>query len=162
MVAISLQEFLLTGVLGPVHLGMTREQVRHALGEPDALGGTSRKYRTPTIWKYGTIELLYHPGNPHLQTIYMDGFEVPNGGSRMQLDSWVIRGGLSVEEVEAALAAAAIDYTRRPWRTTSEGILLVTLAGVEMGFLLEEEAYSPSPGLFFILKSMRVPNQVAQ
>lgn len=42
-----------------INLGMTREQVKALLGEPDAYGGTSRKYKTPSIYKYGIYELTF-------------------------------------------------------------------------------------------------------
>ncbi|WP_166831787.1 hypothetical protein [Thalassoroseus pseudoceratinae] len=40
---------------------MTRDQVIEALGEPDAMGNTSRKYKTPSIFKYGDTELWFEP-----------------------------------------------------------------------------------------------------
>jgi hypothetical protein len=39
-------------------LEATRDELRRLLGEPDDVGGTSRKHPTPVIWKYGDIE--YH------------------------------------------------------------------------------------------------------
>ena len=46
-------------ILRKIHIGMTREEVVAALGKPDDTGGTSRKYRTPSIYKYGDIELFF-------------------------------------------------------------------------------------------------------
>lgn len=46
-----------------IRVGMTREEVVAALGPPDDTGGTSRKYRTPAIYKYGDIELHFEPWN---------------------------------------------------------------------------------------------------
>jgi hypothetical protein len=40
---------------------MTRDEVVKALGPPDDLGVTSRKYRTPSISRYGAIELHFEP-----------------------------------------------------------------------------------------------------
>lgn len=40
---------------------MTREEVVAVLGSPDALGGTSRKYRTASIYRYGRIEVHFEP-----------------------------------------------------------------------------------------------------
>ncbi len=48
-------------ILGKVRIGMSREEVIAILGEPDDMGGTSRKYRTPCIFKYGEIELFFDP-----------------------------------------------------------------------------------------------------
>jgi hypothetical protein len=41
-----------------IPLEITREQLVELLGPPDATGGTSRKYPTPSIYKYGVME--YH------------------------------------------------------------------------------------------------------
>ena len=44
---------------------------------PDAVGGTSRKYRTPAIWKYGDLEFHFGPKNTDvLNLIYS---ETPDG-----------------------------------------------------------------------------------
>jgi len=48
-------------LLQAVKLGMTREEVVTAVGEPDAKGCTSRKYRTPARYVYGDIELHFEP-----------------------------------------------------------------------------------------------------
>ena len=57
----------------------TRDELRRHLGEPDAVGGTSRKQRVPLVWKYREIEFHFGPdgrvwliytedqdGNPHV------------------------------------------------------------------------------------------------
>jgi len=48
-------------ILRKVRKGMSREDVKEALGEPEAEGGTSRKYKTPSIYKYGNIQLFFEP-----------------------------------------------------------------------------------------------------
>jgi len=50
-------------ILTKISLGMLRDQVVAAIGEPDAMGGASRKYRTPSIYRYGDIELWFGPRN---------------------------------------------------------------------------------------------------
>jgi hypothetical protein len=40
-------------------VGLNRNQVREVLGGPDAVGGTSRRYRVPRVWKYGSVELYF-------------------------------------------------------------------------------------------------------
>jgi hypothetical protein len=50
-------------VLAKIRVGMSREEVVAALGQPDDVGGTSRKYKTPSIYKYGEIELFFEPWN---------------------------------------------------------------------------------------------------
>ncbi len=48
-------------IVAMVSLGMTREQVIETLGEPNATGNTSRKFKTPSVFKYGDIELWFEP-----------------------------------------------------------------------------------------------------
>ena len=48
-------------VVERIRIGMTREEVVERLGPPDDVGITSRKYRTPAIYKYGEIELHFEP-----------------------------------------------------------------------------------------------------
>lgn len=42
-----------------LRVGMSREEVVALLGVPDQEGGTSRKYRTPSIFKYGNVEFHF-------------------------------------------------------------------------------------------------------
>lgn len=44
-----------------LRVGMTRREVIDLLGLPEDLGGTSRKYRSPSILKYGQVELHFEP-----------------------------------------------------------------------------------------------------
>jgi hypothetical protein len=49
------------GVVEKVRVGMSRQEVLALLGPPDDVGGTSRKYREPSILKYGRVELHFEP-----------------------------------------------------------------------------------------------------
>jgi len=62
---VSLNTLLRTGRLGELRRGMTQEEVRAMLGEPDAVGGGSRKYPYPSIFLYGTVELNFDLRRPH-------------------------------------------------------------------------------------------------
>jgi hypothetical protein len=48
-------------ILKKIHKGMSREEVIKTLGQPDQQGCTSRKYKTPSIYKYGNLELWFEP-----------------------------------------------------------------------------------------------------
>ena len=48
-------------LVSQVCIGMTRDEVVAALGPPDDMGATSRKYRTPSIYRYGRIEVCFEP-----------------------------------------------------------------------------------------------------
>jgi hypothetical protein len=72
--------FRRTGDICPLRLGMSRDELKAVLGQPDDVGGTSRRWRTPAIYKYsdvefhfglgpeGTLDLIYRErdGIPHL------------------------------------------------------------------------------------------------
>jgi hypothetical protein len=53
---VSFDEFLRTGQIGPLAVGMTRDAVRDLVGDPD---DTSIS-KSPEIWKYGPIEVSYY------------------------------------------------------------------------------------------------------
>lgn len=65
----SIDEFLKTGRLGPLDLGITKEAVRRILGEPDDVSVK----KNPEIWKYGALQLVFyqspHADEPGLSTI---------------------------------------------------------------------------------------------
>lgn len=42
-----------------IKLGMTRKEIVGVLGEPDDVGGVTRKYKTPSIYKYGIYEFTF-------------------------------------------------------------------------------------------------------
>jgi hypothetical protein len=64
---------------GRLHPGMTKAEVRELLGPPEAWGCTSRRYREPSIWKYGDVEFWFEqrrgrtawPG-PKLPGVYVE------------------------------------------------------------------------------------------
>ena len=41
--------------------GSTREELVRFLGQPDDVGGTSRKYKTPSVYKYDDLEFFFEP-----------------------------------------------------------------------------------------------------
>jgi hypothetical protein len=60
-------------LLSRIRIGMTRDGVVAALGLPDRFGGASRKYRTPSIYRYGRIEIHFEPRKAGtLRMVYME------------------------------------------------------------------------------------------
>lgn len=53
-------------------IGLSRDEVVAILGNPDVTGGTSRKYKTPSIFKYGNIELHFQPWKDGLLCMIWD------------------------------------------------------------------------------------------
>ncbi len=65
-----------------INLGMTREEVVAVLGEPDDKGGTSRKYKTPRIYRYGGMEFWFEPWKSGglCQVCKLEGFKIMETG----------------------------------------------------------------------------------
>src|SRR4051812_10797260 len=105
MVRVDLQTFLTSGELGPVVLGMSRAALRAALGPPGDDGGTSRRQRNPTIWRYGDLE--FHFAGDTLALVFLERFSgpgaVPTGGNSVDLDPWFIRLDTPFQTVADAL-----------------------------------------------------------
>ena len=73
-------------LLARVRIGMTREEVLAALGPPDDTGGTSRKYRSPCIYRFGRIELHFEPRKAgKLDMVYT---EDDDGHGHVLLKGW--------------------------------------------------------------------------
>ncbi len=67
------ERFASTGDICPIRLGMSREHVRTAFGEPDDVGGTSSKRRDAAIWIYGGLEFHFdHTAGDELFLIYRE------------------------------------------------------------------------------------------
>lgn len=60
--------------LSRLRVGMSRAEVRAAVGEPERTGGTSNRQRVPLIWKYGDVELHFNPSGELFQ-IYREEAE---------------------------------------------------------------------------------------
>jgi hypothetical protein len=109
---VSLKEFLRTGQLGRVCLGMHENEVLSILGKADAFGGSTRKYRKPSLFVYGDVELIYQYNTRLLTTIVINLWEprLPSGVGRIELDAWIIKGGLQAEALIVLLDEEGI-----PW-----------------------------------------------
>lgn len=109
-VAILLLDWLRTGLFGPLRFGQTRAETALLLGPPDDVGGISRKYPRPTIWKYGDFELYFWLGDDGLSAVLTDTFTIPHGGPRIQIAPWHLRNGIAQRASEEALTSADIAY----------------------------------------------------
>jgi hypothetical protein len=109
---INLKDFLRTIKLGSIHLGQHENNLAAILCKPDYMGGTSRKYRQPSLWKYGDIELFFDYKTRKISSIVINFWkpEYPSGGGAIQLDPWVIRGGLQPEALQLQLDKEGIVY----------------------------------------------------
>ncbi len=134
MLHVSMEDFLRTGELGPIHLGLTHGQVHGLLGDPDDVGGASRRQRTPTIWKYGDIELYFADSTDRLTLIHADDFDVLSGGRAMEVAAWIIRRGIALSEVTDRLDEAHIPYQQKHWPYADNTIRLAVGTNVTLVF----------------------------
>jgi hypothetical protein len=147
MKTVSLEALFQTESLGPILLGMSRAQVQEALGPSDEVGCTSRKYRRPSCWFYGDIELHFVRGGDELWLIHLEHFRIPQGGKNLHLDPWIIRGEMTRSEVEHHLAACSLPFQQIPSAADNATTLRVG-AGITLLFLNELRPHDPPPGLF--------------
>jgi hypothetical protein len=147
MKAVSLEAFFQTGSLGPIRLGMSRAQIQEAVGPPDYVGCTTRKYRQPSLWGYGNMELHFVRGGDELWLIHLENFQVPEAGGNLRLDPWIIRGGMGRSEVEYHLAACQLPFQQI--QSPEENCTWLRVgAGIMFIFINERRPYDPPPGLF--------------
>jgi hypothetical protein len=149
-ILVSMREFLRTGEFGPVKLGDSVESIRSAFGEPQVVGGTSRRRRTPGIWKYGDIEFHLSDDRRYVWLIFCDAFDRLHLGSAAILDYWFFEGHASREAVERELLAARISFRRQDMPHEPTGYLLCLDSGVELLFSSgSDPMIAPGiPGLF--------------
>ena len=146
--SISLKSFLRTGAFGSIKFGLERNEVAEILGEPDAVGGALRKYRESGVWKYGDVELFFDLQTGRLCLIVMNFWEpnVPRGGLAINLDPWIIIGGLQLSNLVTALDAEGIPYEEVP--PINFGTRQVTVnSSITLIFNEHEEEFFPLTGL---------------
>jgi hypothetical protein len=123
---VRLADFLATGRLGPVHCGLSRNQVAMMLGPPDGwIGapidegvlreGAERPARIepefPAYWFYGKLELGFDPERPHA----MHFFQIESAGG-LSGDCEVIAGGKIVLELEGLSGRSRpAEFLRMMW-----------------------------------------------
>ena len=138
MVHVSLREFLVTGRFGPIELGTHEDQVASLFGEPDLKGGTSRKHRRPSIWKYGSFEFHFDLKLRLVTLIHADHFETLVGGGELAIDPWVLSGQLQRRAAEQSLDEAQISYQLRAYPHDEECDEIRTGGEVRLLFCGEE------------------------
>ena len=134
LISASMQEFLGTGHFGTLRVGDSIDSLKHALGEPQLTGGTSRRYRSPRIWKYGDIEFHLTPDGKHIRLIFCDSYETLTLGPRASLDRWFFDGHPSAETVGHELAVAGLSFQNATAPHEPTMFLLHLQSGVELIF----------------------------
>jgi hypothetical protein len=145
----SLERFLRTGQLGDLTPGISREQIHALLGEPNDVGGTSRKYCRPSIWLFGSIELCFHQPDPQdFYGVYWDAVE--KGTVRLPahcaVEDWELSPGMARPEVESWLRSKKIEIAEVRTLPKSPTTVLLLSSGVQITFDEQEQLYAISAG----------------
>ena len=142
MLQISLLEFAKSGMFGPIEVGMLRNEVELALGNPTHISPPSNNTSTADIWKYGDFE--FHFFDDAVLTIFTDWFEVPQGGPELQIDPWILRARLARSDFEQALNQSNISFKKRPSRHNEDETEIITKGRVCFAFRDRENDWGPS------------------
>jgi len=122
MITVSLKDFILTGKFGPVHTGMTMDEVIDILGIP----GSVNHFQVSTGINYAWYEFFFDPEqdnrltaiqNDHLMHTdeYAQGLAFAN--SRFSIDTWLLETGrnISRNEIMTVLEAENIPWENVPF-----------------------------------------------
>ncbi len=155
VVFIKLEDFLRTGVFGPIQFGMTREALIQILGEPDCIS-QRRKDKHPTRLEYGDFEFYFVSSQDNrLCAIYLDNFDDIKGNERLKVDTWFLKGQLSLAATEEQFRRADLRFRQAPHYDPTVDCLK-TDSGVELGFCKAPSPWSEPPGgLYYISYDLR-------
>lgn len=125
----SIHDFLRSGILGPLRLGVTLKEVNRELGKP-SLESISRD---PLIWRYDGLELAFFnfkviAMSLHFSTEYLD-LHVP-----VTLEGWLPCRQTTIGEFETEMAAAGIVIKPNPLLNYPDRLSFVSEAGVSIYF----------------------------
>ena len=155
---VSLREFAVSGVFGPVVPGCTSPELEAVLGPPEATGGQSRRYRRPSIWKYGDAQFFFDWPRG-LYMVHLDTFSVPGGTpggwGGLVLDPWCVREGLPLGEFRAAAQAAGCDWQLRHEPQFGRDVAKLR-SGIHVAFATGADEWSSPPGLYGLWRGWAV------
>jgi hypothetical protein len=149
---VSLKRLLAIGEFGELHAGMTIEEVRRLLGEPDAWGGTSRKYRHASLYLYRAVEFWFERRAPRgLISIYWEAGETGEfrPPERCMVEDWDLAPGMSFEQVERYLNEQGFRFDDAGSWSPPQPRDLVLPSGLRISFDEDGKLYSvyaPAPG----------------
>jgi hypothetical protein len=133
---VSLLELCHTGTFGALRMGSTESEMVTYLGQPTAWANT--KASEDRFCHYGDVQFFF--SKQELWLIHVDWFNGNNKAPRMnephQLESWKIREGASLAEIQNALHAESLSFQSK----THYGSTVLELAsGAKVYFDKDEQ-----------------------
>lgn len=132
----SLLDFAKTCRLGPLGLGMSRDDLRATLG-PTGDWGLGESEDLSVIWLYDEIE-FYFDGE-RVKMIFTDHGSLSGGGETLRIDPWIIRADLPCEELQAELRRLGIPYRVVCPYALPEQRRVITDAGAVFAFIRDPD-----------------------
>jgi hypothetical protein len=135
MVLVDLLAFLRTGWFGPLRAGVTRAQIRAALGDPEAW--LSEPVEDAGVWAYGAVEFHFGGDPPdRAWMIFCDNFsrEWPRRSHVLEVDTWILRDDLTLEAARAALNGHGIAFEEWTDARGPDARMLTVASGVQLHF----------------------------
>ena len=102
---VSLLDFLRTGHFGSISGGSARSQVLEALGPPP-VWSAKVSLEKALIWKYGDVE--FHFAGDSVACIFSDHGNLVEGGETIEINPWVVRGGMTCQSMVEQLQQEGI------------------------------------------------------
>ena len=123
-------DFVRTGELGVVRFGLTKDEVRELLGEPEGVGPATKGW---WIWMYGSLEVSFLDGVATMIAVSL--WDAPvTFPSPLAVELGPFTPGARLADVRDALDEAGIASTLDEGRTFEEQAVLVAGGWVEITF----------------------------
>jgi hypothetical protein len=132
-----LQEFIASGILGPIHLGLFKGSVQSILGDPQA---TSDRRKGRELWKYDDLQLgLYH------DVVYFIGVYVSGDSIKLPpplvFDEHILARTMRLEDMKKFLLANKIAFDVDD-KLTFDDQTCLRIVGSRVGIYFDEKLRS--------------------
>jgi hypothetical protein len=134
---VPLVEFIRTGALGPIEIGMPLRMVEGVAGPPSKWSEDVDEEGKISMWHYGDISLTFE--DETLQSIDSDDFEIPAVGNSIIMQSSLLTNCLTLSQIEHELGEECITYEIKNHPRSDSSIYLVAEGGATMTFRVEDE-----------------------
>jgi len=126
---VEFREFLCTGELGNISLGMSGDEILAALG-PDRDIADCRPFE---VWKYGSLQLTLWQGRLYSFSLYFTSSEqdLPKG---LEIEGWLPSRNTTLDEVRGFLFGAGVPFHLDCGLCDECGFTLLVGPGVKIVF----------------------------